>query len=70
MTSSSPGNDATSWVKSSLSNLGNCFEVARLGPNLIGVRNSRTPEAVLHFTNAEWKAFVQGVRIGDFDHLA
>lgn len=57
------------WVKSSLSFAnGNCVEVADLSGGEIGVRNSREPGgAVLRFTPAEWRAFIGGVRNGEFD---
>ena len=57
------------WVKSSLSfSNGNCVEVASLPGGEIGVRNSRDPGGpVLRFTPDEWRAFLGGVRNGEFD---
>ena len=57
------------WIKSSLSYAcGNCVEVARLPGGEIGVRNSRHPSGpVLRFTSDEWRAFLGGVRNGEFD---
>ena len=59
------------WVKSSLSfSNGNCVEVASL-PAGIGVRNSRDAGGpVLEFTPDEWRAFLGGVRNGEFDSFA
>ena len=56
------------WVKSSLSLAnGNCVEAAALAAGGIGVRNSRDPEGpVLRFTPDEWRAFLGGVRTGEF----
>jgi Domain of unknown function (DUF397) len=56
------------WVKSSMSFAnGNCVEVAGLPGGAIGVRNSRDPDGpVLRFTSAEWRAFLGGVRNGEF----
>jgi hypothetical protein len=35
------------------------------------IRDSKNPDgAVLKYTPAEWAAFVQGVREGDFDDLS
>jgi hypothetical protein len=31
------------------------------------MRNSKEPETVLRFTEAEWRAFVLGAREGEFD---
>jgi uncharacterized protein DUF397 len=57
------------WVKSSLSfSNGNCVEVAGLPGGGIGVRNSRDSAGpVLRFTPDEWRAFLGGVRKGEFD---
>jgi hypothetical protein len=57
------------WVKSSLSVYnGNCVEVAGLADDTIHVRDSKHPRGtVLSFTQAEWDAFVGGVRLGEFD---
>jgi hypothetical protein len=57
------------WVKSSLSfSNGNCVEVASLPDGSVDVRHSRNPEGpVLRFTPGEWKAFLGGVRNGEFD---
>jgi len=59
------------WVKSSLSFAnGNCVEVADLGNGITGVRNSRDSGGpVLRFTPGEWRAFLGGVRNGEFDHF-
>ena len=57
------------WIKSSLSYAnGNCVEVASLPGGEVGVRNSRNSAGpVLTFTSAEWRAFLGGVRNGEFD---
>jgi hypothetical protein len=56
------------WRKSSLSNSqGNCVEIAHVD-NHIAVRDSKNSQGpVLVFTPDEWKAFVGGVRQGEFD---
>jgi hypothetical protein len=60
------------WIKSSLSfSNGNCVEVASLPDDEIGVRDSKnTAGPVLRFTPAEWRAFLGGVRNGEFDRFA
>ena len=57
------------WIKSSLSYAnGNCVEEASLPGGQIGVRNSRNSAGpVLTFTSDEWRAFLGGVRNGEFD---
>ena len=63
-----PGSES-SWIKSSLSfSNSNCVEVASLPGGQIGVRNSRNSAGpVLTFTSDEWRAFLGGVRNGEFD---
>jgi Domain of unknown function (DUF397) len=58
---------AATWRKSSYSNpSGNCVEAATL-VNGVAVRNSRFPDGpALVFTEAEWDAFVRGIKTGDF----
>lgn len=60
------------WMKSSLSTYnGNCVEVAGLDDDDIRVRDSKNPlGAVLNFTPAEWDAFIEGVRKGEFDRTS
>ncbi|TDC04137.1 DUF397 domain-containing protein [Nonomuraea longispora] len=58
------------WRKSSYSggNGGNCVEVASNLPGLVAVRHSKDPNGpALIFTPAEWKAFLGGVKLGEFD---
>ena len=65
---SSPGPE---WIKSSFSFAnGNCVEAARLHGGYVGVRDSKDPRGdVLRFTAAEWRAFLGGIRNGEFDLL-
>jgi hypothetical protein len=51
--------------KSSRCESAGCVEVA-IGDSII-VRNSEDPQRTVHFTKAEWRAFVAGVRIGEFE---
>ena len=59
------------WWKSGRSSAeGNCVETAKLAGDEIAVRNSRHPEGpALIFSQAEVRAFVKGVKDGDFDEL-
>jgi hypothetical protein len=60
------------WRKSSASNpSGNCVEIATLADGQVAVRNSRHADGpVLVYTRAEMRAFLTGVRNGEFDDLA
>ena len=55
------------WRKSSLSESGQCVEVA-ITAEWVALRHSYNPSGpVLAFTQEEWTAFVGGVRLGEFD---
>jgi hypothetical protein len=58
------------WQKSTASQgFGMCVEVAPCVDG-IAVRHSVTPEdGAIVYTRAEFRAFVDGVRNGEFDHL-
>ncbi|MGH3169445.1 MAG: DUF397 domain-containing protein [Trebonia sp.] len=60
------------WRKSGRSNpTGECVEMAPLPDGGIAVRNSRHPAGpVLIFTHAEVRAFLAGMKDGDFNDLA
>jgi hypothetical protein len=55
------------WRRSQFCANGSCVEVAHLD-NQIAVRDSKDAQGpVLLFTPVEWQAFLDGVRVGDFD---
>ena len=56
------------WRKSTLSTTNGCVEVAFVGDR-IAVRDSKNRGGgpVLEFTDVEWRAFLGGVRGGEFD---
>jgi hypothetical protein len=58
------------WRKSSHSsgNGGQCVEVARNLPEVVAVRDSKnTIGPSLAFTPAQWEAFINSARDGEFD---
>jgi len=58
------------WHKSTRSggNGGDCVEVAVNLPGIVAVRDTKDRQgAALIFTDAEWVAFLAGVRGGEFD---
>jgi hypothetical protein len=57
------------WRKSTKSDMtgSNCVEVAELGDGAVALRDSNQPTRPdLRFTASEWRAFVDGVRNGEF----
>lgn len=57
------------WRKSTRSGASECVEVAFVAGH-IAVRDSKDRSgATLLFTPAEWKAFLRGVRDGEFDNI-
>ena len=63
--------DGACWWKSGRSSAqGNCIETARLPGHEVAMRNSRHPQGpALIFSQAEVRAFLEGVKDGDFDDL-
>ncbi len=57
------------WRKATASQAnGNCVEVAPVHGAGVLVRDSKDPEGPsLHFTPAEWSAFIEGANSGEFD---
>jgi hypothetical protein len=67
MSSAEPQPRDTPWRKPSLCAAGECVEVATSAGEIL-VRSSTSPGRVLNFTSDEWRAFVDGVRRGEFDY--
>lgn len=66
---SSHGQKRILWRKSERSGLANCVEVAFIG-GMIGIRDSKdTAQSVQLYTRDEWRAFVGGIKAGEFDDL-
>jgi len=62
--------ESIKWFKSTRSgNNGACVEVALLGDDAIGVRDTKAQGhgPILTFTRAEWDAFIGGAKDGEFD---
>ncbi|MDY0809814.1 DUF397 domain-containing protein [Kitasatospora purpeofusca] len=57
------------WQKSSFSgNQANCVEIASDG-ELIHIRESDDPAAIISTTKAKLAAWLQGAKAGEFDHF-
>jgi hypothetical protein len=59
------------WFKSSRSNgQNNCVEVAFLDGGRVALRDTKDRSKPAHiYTAAEWDAFIEGVRGGEFDRI-
>lgn len=65
----SPPPRGLSWFRSSFCLDKSCLEIAADGDHVY-VRDGKMPDgAVLRFTRAEWEAFRDGMKLGDFDSL-
>ncbi|NUO55144.1 MAG: DUF397 domain-containing protein [Hamadaea sp.] len=58
---------AALWRRSTKCEAGACVEVADLGGEAVGMRNSTRPEIEITFPVETWREFVAGVRVGEFD---
>jgi hypothetical protein len=59
-----------SWRVSRTCDSGACVGVARLG-DVIMIRNTNNPAVPANeFSVGEWRQFLAGVKLGDFDELA
>lgn len=61
------------WTRSSrcTEGVGNCVEVAAVPPDVVLVRDSKSPDKanVQVYSRGEWTAFLAGARSGEFDHI-
>lgn len=69
-----PKSDSTAGAQykiSSFSGGGECVEVGPVERDSVAVRHSKgaEPRPVLIFSAVEWRAFVAGVKAGEFDHF-
>ncbi len=59
----------TPWIKASASEQGTCVE-QRVHDGMVEVRDTKDRSGpVLRFTSAEFAAWLDGARAGEFDHL-
>ena len=64
------GSGELNWRVSSLCDGGQCVRVARRGEFvLIGNTNDKEGP-VSEFTTDEWRQFIEGAKLGDFDGIA
>lgn len=59
------------WKKASFcDSCSDCVEVRKSNDNNIIVRDSKNPDGpTLSFSQFEWRAFIKGAKVGEFDLL-
>jgi Domain of unknown function (DUF397) len=57
-----------SWKVSSFCDGGQCVRVASRGEFVL-IGNTNNPEMVSEFTADEWKQFLAGAKLGEFDSI-
>jgi hypothetical protein len=59
------------WRTSSFTDTDNCFELADLGDNLIGLRDTKDQGSgpILHLTRQQMAGLIAGIKAGEFDDL-
>jgi predicted secreted Zn-dependent protease len=57
------------WRKSRTCDGGACVVVSRQGESILVANSGQMPGPYNIFSKAEWKEFVAGVKLGDFDDL-
>jgi predicted secreted Zn-dependent protease len=69
MSSNPEAPGSLSWHVARSCESGACVGVAQQGDAIL-IRNTNNPEEpVSRFTLQEWKSFVAGIKLGDFDDL-
>ncbi|MGD0239261.1 MAG: DUF397 domain-containing protein [Streptosporangiaceae bacterium] len=62
--------ESLNWRKSRACESGACVQVARQGDNVL-IGNTNDPDGrVSEFTVDEWRNFLAGAKLGDFDDIA
>jgi predicted secreted Zn-dependent protease len=64
---SAPGD--LKWRRSSTCDGGACVMVARHGDSVVLGNTSQPDGPVYTYTRAEWKEFLAGAKLGDFDEV-
>jgi hypothetical protein len=58
------------WSVSRTCDTGACIRVARKGESVVIGSTTSSADLVSEFTADEWRHFVAGVKLGDFDGIA
>jgi hypothetical protein len=69
MSTYTPTSGDFDWYVSSTCDGGQCIRVARQD-QLVLIGNTNQPDLITKFTIDEWRKFLEGVKLGDFDRIA
>jgi predicted secreted Zn-dependent protease len=70
MSTSPVASDDLDWRISRQCESGACVGVARQGEFVLITKTDDLEAPVSRFTRQEWRAFVAGIKLGEFDELA
>jgi len=70
MTASPSARGDLAWRKSRTCDGGACVVVSRQGESILIANSGQMRGPVSVFSRAEWKEFVAGIKLGDFDDFA
>lgn len=70
MTASPTAGEDLEWRKSRTCDGGACVVVSRQDESILIANSGQLSGPYNVFTRAEWKEFIAGVKLGDFDDLA
>ena len=70
MSANVPAHGDLDWLVSRSCESGQCVAVARRGESVL-IRNTSNPYGLVsEFTAEEWRQFLAGAKLGDFDEIA
>jgi len=61
--------EAVEWLVSRTCDSGACIGVARKGDSVLIANTSRPGSPITEFTVKEWRQFLAGAKLGDFDGI-
>lgn len=70
MTINPPDSQDLRWRVSRTCDGGACIMVARYGDSVVFGNTSQPDGPVYSYKNSEWKEFLAGAKLGDFDDIA
>jgi hypothetical protein len=69
MSENAPVSGSIAWRISRTCDSGACVGVARRGEAVLIANTNDTDGSVINFTTEEWRQFLAGAKLGDFDGI-